>query len=120
MYRNPYLIKLGIIRQLFEQVIKGIEFFVNNVDSFNKNQIEQKVKEILKYIEKENILKSNSEMIHEQINELGIKNHRLTEEIENKVDKKNIELEKVRKKIAKKSILKNQKILESFSKSIKE
>ena len=107
VYRNPYLVKLGIIRQLFEQVIKAIEFFLNNVDSFNKNQIKQNVKEILKYIEKENILNSNSELIHEQINELGLKCHQLNEKTINKYSKNNKEFEKLRKKIAKKNIIKN-------------
>jgi serine phosphatase RsbU (regulator of sigma subunit)/anti-sigma regulatory factor (Ser/Thr protein kinase) len=120
VYRNPYLIKLGVVRQLFEQVIKAIEFLKNNVDIFNKNEIVQNMKEILKYIEKENILNSSSEAIYEQINEIGVKYIQFNQNMNSTYVKKDIEFEKVRKKIAKKNILKNQKILENYTKSIKE
>jgi serine phosphatase RsbU (regulator of sigma subunit)/anti-sigma regulatory factor (Ser/Thr protein kinase) len=120
VYRNPYLIQLGIVRQLFEQVIRAIEFFTNNADSLNSDQIVQNIKEILKYIEKENILTSSSELIHEQINEIGVKYLQFYQKINNKYVKHNLEFEKVRKKIAKKNILKNHTFLENYTKSIKE
>jgi hypothetical protein len=113
---HPLLKKLGSIKQLFDQVKKGIGFLEDNVNEFDPKQIVKDTKEMLKYIEKENIL-NNSDKILEQINELGIKHHQFKEDISSKKSETKSELDSIRKKIAKKNLIKNISILESISKS---
>ena len=71
--KNPILKKLESLRNLIEQIIKGISFLQNNYDQFkNKSEVYENAKEMLNYIKKENIL-LNTDLIVEKVNELGIK-----------------------------------------------
>jgi hypothetical protein len=113
---KPLFKSLGRIEQLFVQVIRYLEFIETNAANFETKMISQNTKDMLKYIEKENIL-SNSNIILEQINELGIKNHQLREQIVRKKPGKNSQLESVRRKIADKKVIKKGKILDNIAKT---
>ncbi len=113
---KPLFKSLGRIEQLFVQVIRYLEFMETNAANFETKMISQNTKDMLKYIEKENIL-SNSNIILEQINELGIKNHQLREQIVRKMPGKNSQLESVRQKIADKKVIKKGKILDNIAKA---
>jgi len=113
---KPLFKSLGRVEQLFVQVIRYLEFMETNAVNFEEKMISQNTKDMLKYIEKENIL-SNSSIILEQINELGIKNHQLREQITRKKPDKNSQLESVRRKIADKKVIKKGKILNNIAKT---
>ncbi len=69
---HPRLKKIDNVKQLFVQIQKTLTVLGENLNSFDQKEAIQIAKEMLKYIEKENIL-NNSEIILEQINEIGIK-----------------------------------------------
>ena len=77
---NPLLKSLGRIEQIFVQVIKYFEFLETHDGDLDTKMIRRNSKDMLKYIEKENIL-NNSDKILEQINELGIKNHQFKKKL---------------------------------------
>lgn len=107
---------LGQIEQLFVQVIRYFEYMETNDGKFSEKMITQNSKDMLKYIEKENIL-SNSSRILERINELGIKNHQLREKSHVKSLENDSQLESIRRKIAKKNVIKNEAILNNMAKT---
>ena len=76
----------------------------------------QNSKEMLKYIEKENIL-SNSTRILEQINELGIKNHQLQSQMTSSKKGNKSQLDSIRQKLAKGNVIKNDRILNNIAKT---
>jgi hypothetical protein len=113
---NSLLKSLGRVEQIFVQVIRYFEFLETHDGELNTKMIRQNSKDMLKYIEKENIL-SNSDKILEQINELGIKNHQFRIKLTGKKPGKESQLDAIRKKIAKKNMIKNEKILNNISKT---
>jgi serine phosphatase RsbU (regulator of sigma subunit)/anti-sigma regulatory factor (Ser/Thr protein kinase) len=116
---HPLLKKLGNIKQLCEQVKKGMRFFEENIAEFKSKQIISEIKDLLKYVEQDNILK-NSGQILTQINEVGIKQRYFKEQISKKTVTNKSEIDTIRQKIAKKNIIKDISILESISKSNKD
>jgi hypothetical protein len=104
------------LKQLFIQVQKGITLLEDNFDAITGSIVTQNAKEMLKYIEKENILK-NKDVLLEQINEIGIKQHNLRSKITGNPHKKAGQLSSVRDKIAKKNLIKNVSLLDSQSKN---
>jgi serine phosphatase RsbU (regulator of sigma subunit)/anti-sigma regulatory factor (Ser/Thr protein kinase) len=115
--KNPILKKLENIKNLIDQVIKGISFLHNNMEQIkDKNEVIENTKEMLNYIKKENIL-FNSDLIIEKVNELGIKLFRLENSINKKEEKYNSEIALIRQKIADKKILKGKHISEVLQKS---
>ena len=115
---NSLLRSLGRVEQIFVQVIRYFEFLETHDGELNTKMIRQNSKDMLKYIEKENIL-CNSDKILEQINELGIKNHQFKIKLTGKKPGKESQLDAIRKKIAKKNMIKNEKILNNISKTNK-
>jgi len=115
---NPLLKSLGRVEQIFVQVIKYFEFLETHDGELDSKMIRQNSKDMLKYIEKENIL-NNSDKILEQINELGIKNHQFRTKLTGKKPEKESQLDAIRKKIAKKNVIKNEKILNNMAKTNK-
>jgi hypothetical protein len=103
--RNPYLKELGLIYNVFDQVLKGIELLTKHADNFENDEIVQNANEILKYIEKENILTA-LDRLYEMINELGIKYNKIKMKMMKTSRNRVSELDMVRKKIAKKKLLK--------------
>jgi hypothetical protein len=103
--RNPYLKDLGLIYNVFDQVLKGIELLAKYADNFEDDEIVQNANEILKYIEKENIL-TTLDRLYEMINELGVKQSQLKMKAMKPGRKRASELDMVRKKIAQKQLLK--------------
>ena len=116
---HPMLKKLENVKQLFIQIQKTISLIRDNFENFAKKEAIQNTKEMLKYIEKENILK-NSKSILEQINEIGIKQQKIKLKFEKKSAQPVSQLEAIRKKITQKNLIKNVSILESLSKSDRE
>jgi hypothetical protein len=115
--KNPILKKLDTIKNLIEQVIKGISFLHDNLEQFkDNNEVVEKTKEMLNYIKKENIL-FNSDLIIEKVNEMGIRLFRLENSINKKEEKYNSEIALIRQKIADKKILKGKHISEVLQKS---
>jgi hypothetical protein len=112
---HPLLKKLGHVRQLIVQVKKGIALLEENTDSYKPHEIIQNAKEMLKYIEKENIL-NNSNLILEQINQMGVRIHGLKSGVSKKKSQIS-ELDSIRKKISQKNLIKNVELLENISKS---
>jgi serine phosphatase RsbU (regulator of sigma subunit)/anti-sigma regulatory factor (Ser/Thr protein kinase) len=107
--------ELTNVRQLFTQVINVFEFLTENIGSMEKQIVLENAKEILKYIKKENIL---SNIILEQINEIGIKHLQIREKATGTTSQdQSSDLDSLRKKIASKNLLKNKIILETLSKS---
>ena len=80
---NPLLKSLGRVEQVFIQVIRYFEFLETHDGKLDSKLISQNSKDMLKYIEKENIL-NNSDKILEQINELGIKNQQFRTKVAGK------------------------------------
>jgi serine phosphatase RsbU (regulator of sigma subunit)/anti-sigma regulatory factor (Ser/Thr protein kinase) len=115
---NPLLKSLGRIEQIFIQVIRYFEFLETHDGELDSKMIGQKSKDMLKYIEKENIL-NNSDKILEQINELGIKNYQFRTKLTGKKPGKDSQLDAIRKKIAKKKVIKNENILNNMAKTNK-
>jgi serine phosphatase RsbU (regulator of sigma subunit) len=115
---NPLLKSLGRVEQVFIQVIRYFEFLETHDGELDSKLISQNSKDMLKYIEKENIL-NNSDKILEQINELGIKNHQFKTKLTGKKRGKESQLDLIRKKIAKKNVIKNEKILNNIAKTNK-
>jgi len=115
---NPLLKSLGRVEQIFVQVIRYFEFLETHDGELDSKMISQNSKDMLKYIEKENIL-SNSDKILEQINELGIKNHQFKTKLTGKKPGKDSQIDAIRKKIAKKNVIKNEKILNKMAKTNK-
>jgi serine phosphatase RsbU (regulator of sigma subunit)/anti-sigma regulatory factor (Ser/Thr protein kinase) len=115
---NPLLKSLGRVEQIFIQVIRYFEFLETHDGEFDTKMIRRNSKDMLKYIEKENIL-NNSDKILEQINELGIKNQQFRTKLTGKKPEKESQLDAIRKKIAKKNVIKNEKILNNMAKTNK-
>ena len=115
---NPLLKSLGRVEQIFIQVIRYFEFLETHDGEFDTKMIRQNSKDMLKYIEKENIL-NNSDKILEQINELGIKNHQFKTKLTGKKPDKSSQMDAIRQKIAKKNVIKNEKILNNMAKTNK-
>jgi serine phosphatase RsbU (regulator of sigma subunit) len=115
---NPLLKSLGRVEQIFIQVIRYFEFLETHDGDLDTKMIRRNSKDMLKYIEKENIL-NNSDKILEQINELGIKNHQFKTKLTGKKRGKESQLDLIRKKIAKKNVIKNEKILNNIAKTNK-
>ncbi len=116
MITHPLLKQLGHMKQLFTQVQKGINMLETNFDQFSASVASQNAKEMLKYIEKENILK-NKNILLEQINEIGIKQHKLRMQIANKSRNGSVKLDAIREKIAKKNLIKDVSLLDSVQKN---
>jgi serine phosphatase RsbU (regulator of sigma subunit)/anti-sigma regulatory factor (Ser/Thr protein kinase) len=114
--KKPLFSSLGRAEQLFVQVIRYLEFMESNTAKMDDQTITQNSKDILKYIEKENIL-SNSTRILEQINEVGIKNHHLQSQVKSTKSENQSQLDSIRKKLAKGNIIKNNKILNNIAKT---
>ena len=108
--------KLGQLKQLFEQVKRGLNYVEEHLDEIGEKAAAQNAKEMLKYIEKQNILK-NSESILELINELGIKLHQLKARGTKKFSQNQLELDSIRKKIAQKKLINDVTILGTVSKT---
>jgi serine phosphatase RsbU (regulator of sigma subunit)/anti-sigma regulatory factor (Ser/Thr protein kinase) len=115
---NPLLKSLGRVEQIFVQVIRYFEFLETHDGDLDTKMIRRNSKDMLKYIEKENIL-SNSDKILEQINELGIKNHQFKTKLTGKKPGKDSQMDAIRKKIAKKNVIKNENILNNMAKTNK-
>jgi serine phosphatase RsbU (regulator of sigma subunit)/anti-sigma regulatory factor (Ser/Thr protein kinase) len=115
---NPLLKSLGRVEQIFIQVIRYFEFLETHDGDFDTKLIRRNSKDMLKYIEKENIL-SNSDKILEQINELGIKNNQFKIKLTGEKPGKESQLDAIRKKIAKKNVIKDKKILNNMAKTNK-
>jgi hypothetical protein len=109
---------LGRVEQIFIQVIRYFEFLETHDGDLDTKMIRRNSKDMLKYIEKENIL-NNSDKILEQINELGIKNHQFKTKLTGKKPGKESQLDAIRKKIAKNNVIKNENILNNMAKTNK-
>jgi serine phosphatase RsbU (regulator of sigma subunit)/anti-sigma regulatory factor (Ser/Thr protein kinase) len=115
---NPLLKSLGRVEQIFIQIIRYFEFLETHDGQLDSKLVNQNSKDMLKYIEKENIL-NNSDRILEQINELGIKNQQFKTKLIGKKSEKESQFDAIRKKIAKKNVIKNEKILNNITKTNK-
>ncbi len=116
---HPLLKKIDNVKQLFTQVQKTLMIISDNLAEFDQREAIQNAKEMLKYIEKENIL-NNSKSILEQINEIGIRQQKLKSRFVKKSKEPLSQLDAIRKKITQKNLIKNVSILESLSKSDRE
>jgi len=116
MITHPLLKQLGHMKQLFTQVQKGVSLLETNFKHFSHSNTTQNAKEMLKYIEKENILK-NKDILLKQINEIGIKQHNLRAQIASKTRKNSVKLDSLREKIAKKNLIKDVSLLDSLQKN---
>ena len=114
--KNSLFSSLGRGKQIFVQVIRYIETMETNTTELKPELIAQNTKDMLKYIEKENIL-SNSRTILEQINELGIKNHQIQSQISKNKPGKRSQMDSLRERIAKSNVIKNEKILNNMAKT---
>jgi len=114
--KNTLIGSLGRGEQIFVQVIRYIEALERNTSELKSEMIVQNTKDMLKYIEKENIL-SNSGTILEQINQLGIKNQQFQSMIGKSKPGKRSSMDSIREKIAKNNVIKNEKILNNMAKS---
>jgi hypothetical protein len=113
---HPLLKQLDNIKQLFVQVQKSLTVIRDNFSEIEPKEAIQNAKEMLKYIEKENIL-NNSKSILEQINEVGIQQQKLKSRFLKNPKQPASQLDAIRKKITQKNLIKNVSILESLSKS---
>jgi serine phosphatase RsbU (regulator of sigma subunit)/anti-sigma regulatory factor (Ser/Thr protein kinase) len=116
MITHPLLKQLGHMKQLFTQVQKGVSMLETNFNHFLHSNTTQNAKEMLKYIEKENILK-NKDILLKQINEIGIKQHSLRAQIAGKTRNNAVKLDSLREKIEKKNLIKDVSLLDSLQKN---
>ena len=114
--KNPLFNSIGRADQLFIQVIRYLEIIETSAGGLDERTLMQNSKEMLKYIEKENIL-SNSTRILEQINELGIKNHQLHSQMTSSKKGNKSQLDSIRQKLAKGNVIKNDRILNNIAKT---
>ena len=116
MITHPLLKKMPNLRQLFIQIQKGITFLEENLTEISATQASQNAKEMLKYIEKENILK-NKDVLLEQINEIGLQQHSLRSRLIKKSRNNHSQVDTVREKILQKKLIKDSSVLGSVSKN---
>ena len=114
--KNSNLKSMGRGKQLFIQVVRYIESVELNAGHLGQDMIIQNTKDVLNYIEKENIL-DDSHTILEKINEIGIKNHQLQAQIGKTKPGQKSPMDSIREKIVKNNVLKNEKILNNMAKS---
>ncbi len=113
--RNPVLKKMPPVLRLFEQVVEVLDAQSKSGNKPEQAELIQFVKEILKYIEKQNIL-TNSDRILEQVNQFAIMTNKLRMNPADVANAEPSEFEMVRGKITKKKLLKNLTLLEEITK----
>lgn len=111
---HPILKELTDIKQIISQIHQAITFINENFEQLDKRLILLKVKQLLKYLKKDHKLSKYS-IIIEAINEIGLAQHHLTENISVKKVKKTDEMDRIRKKLLQKKIITRESLVESLT-----
>ncbi len=111
---HPILKELTDIKQIIGQIHQAITFINENFEQLDKRLILVKVKQLLKYLKKDHKLSKYS-IIIEAINEIGLAQHHLTENISVKKVKKTDEMDRIRKKLLQKKIITRESLVESLT-----
>ncbi|MCD4693371.1 MAG: serine/threonine-protein phosphatase, partial [Calditrichales bacterium] len=111
---HPILKELTDIKQIISQIHRAVAFINENFELLDKRLILLKIKQLLKYLKKDHKLSKYS-IIIEAINEIGLAQHHLTENISVKKEKKTDEMDRIRKKLLQKKIITRKSLVESLT-----
>jgi serine phosphatase RsbU (regulator of sigma subunit)/anti-sigma regulatory factor (Ser/Thr protein kinase) len=111
---HPILKELTDIKQIISQIHQAMTFINENFEQLDKRLILLKVKQLLKYLKKDHKLSKYS-IIIEAINEIGLAQHHLTENISVKKVKETNEMDRIRKKLLQKKIITRKSLVESLT-----
>jgi serine phosphatase RsbU (regulator of sigma subunit)/anti-sigma regulatory factor (Ser/Thr protein kinase) len=111
---HPILKELTDIKQIISQIHQALAFINENFEQLDKRLILLKIKQLLKYLKKDHKLSKYS-IIIEAINEIGLAQHHLTENIFSKKEKKTDEMDRIRKKLLQKKIITRKSLVESLT-----
>ncbi len=114
--KNPILKKMPELSQLMQQGQQAIEFLQSHSSSMDNKALRQRTESVLKFLEKENILKAGHSIL-EQVNSLALLHKKW--ELNPAQTAKATSLADVRKKIARKNIVKNKALLKEKPKKDK-
>jgi serine phosphatase RsbU (regulator of sigma subunit) len=119
MLKNPILGNVADVKQIFRQVHHMITLIEKHDGSLDKELIITNLKDILKYIQKDNILKNVNRLV-ELINEIGVKYHRLSGKLTQPVGTPVNEIDRIRQKLEESKIFSNSHLLETITKNNKD
>ena len=112
--RHPSLKKLPEIKQVFEQLFNVFSFMDEHIKELDKEIILTNVKDLLKYIEKDNKFKDYSKLF-ESINKIGLIQRSLEQNIKAEKPDSAKQFDKIREKILNKNMIENASLLELLS-----
>ncbi|MGD9898883.1 MAG: SpoIIE family protein phosphatase [Calditrichaceae bacterium] len=118
MLKNPILKKLPDIQRIYEQTQESVALLESKFKDLGKEFAYSKLKDLLKYVEKDYILNVQSSLT-EINNKIGIIRRHITAKLSAAKTKNSSEMDIARKKLAQKKIVSNTSLLESLVKNDK-
>ncbi len=112
--RHPSLKKLPEIKQVFEQLFTAFNFMDEHIKELDKEIILTNVKDLLKYIEKDNKFKDYGKLF-ESINKIGLIQRSLEQSLKTTKTGSENQFDKIREKILNKNMIENTSLLELLS-----
>ena len=112
--RHPSLKKMPEIKQVFEQLFNAFSFMDTHIKELDKKIILTNVKDLLKYIEKDNKFKDYGKLF-ESINKIGLIQRTLEQEVSTQKSAPQDQFEKIREKILNKNMIEDTSLLELLS-----
>ncbi len=117
--KNPILGNVTDVKQIFRQVHHMISLLEKHDGNLDKELIITTLKDVLKYIEKGNILKNVNRLV-ELINEIGVKYHRLSGKLAQPARSSDNEIDRIRRKLEESNVFTDSHLLESITKNNKD
>jgi len=116
--RHPSLKKMPEIKQVFEQIYTAFNFMEENSADLSKELILANVKDLLKFIEKDNKFKDYSKLF-ESINKIGLIQRNLEQSLKQVNSDSGKQLDSIREKIIDKKMIETSSVLELIAKDNK-
>ena len=114
MLKHPNLKKLKDVEQVFSQVQQIFDFVELNFELLDIQTINMNVKDLLKYVEKDNKFNDYSK-VFEVINKIGLIQHQLNQSLRKQKAGSESQLDLIRKKLLTKNIISDASILQSVA-----
>ncbi len=118
MLKNPILRKLPDVQRIYKQAQESVALLESKFKDLGKDFAYSKLKDLLKYVEKDYILTAQSSLT-EVNNKIGIIRRHITAKLSAAKTKQSSEMDLARKKLAQKKIVSNTSLLESLVKNDK-
>ncbi|MGD9486647.1 MAG: SpoIIE family protein phosphatase [Calditrichaceae bacterium] len=118
MLKNPILRKLPDVQRIYKQAQESVALLESKFKDLGKEFAYSKLKDLLKYVEKDYILSAQSSLT-EVNNKIGIIRRHITAKLSAAKTKQSSEMDLARKKLAQKKIVSNASLLESLVKNDK-